>query len=112
MRLLQAHSTRIAQGRRPDTASGADETPQIDEPRVGDTVVAQDGPLGEIERVIRTETRAPVYVVVAVRKLIGRRYPVVPWPLVTGVDRGRRRVQVHGRRHAISRLSETLPLVV
>ena len=74
--------------------------------------MAQDGTLGEVESVIRTETRAPVYVVVEVRKFVGRRYPVVPWSLVTAVDRGRRRVQVQGRRRAISRLPETLPLVV
>lgn len=82
------------------------------EARVGDTVLAQDGDLGQIERIIRSETSKPVYVVVAVRRLVGRRYPVIPWSLVTGVDRSRRRVHVRGRRGTISRLSETLPLVV
>lgn len=112
MELLQAQSARIAGTHRRERTSRGGETSQVDEPRVGDRVVAQDGTLGEVESVIRTETRAPVYVVVEVRKFVGRRYPVVPWSLVTGVDRGRRRVQVQGRRRAISRLPETLPLVV
>ncbi len=80
--------------------------------RVGDTVLAQDGALGRIERVIRSETSMPVYVVVAVRRLVGRRYPVIPWSLVTAVDRSRRRVYVRGRCGRISQFSETLPLVV
>jgi hypothetical protein len=84
----------------------------VSEPRVGDTVVAQDGTLGEVESVIRTETRAPAYVVVAVRRFGGRRYPVVPWSLVVAVDRSGHRVQVRGRRKTVSRLSETVPLVV
>jgi len=87
-------------------------TSRASEPHVGDTVVAQDGTVGEVESVIRTETRAPVYVVVAVRRLVGRRYPVVPWSLVAGVDRSRQRVQVRGRCKSISSLPETVPLVV
>lgn len=88
------------------------ETQPTPEARVGDTVLTQDGALGKIERVIRSETSMPVYVVVAVRRLVGRRYPVIPWSLVTAVDRSRRRVHVRGRSGTISRLSETLPLVV
>ena len=88
------------------------ETHPIPEARAGDTVLAQDGALGKIERVIRSETSMPVYVVVAVRSLVRRRYPVVPWSLVTAVDRSRRSVHVRGRCGTISRLSETLPLVV
>jgi hypothetical protein len=37
---------------------------------------------------------------------------VVPWSLVTAVDESRRRVHVRGRRGPISRLPETLPLVL
>ena len=88
------------------------DTHPVPEARVGDTVLAQDGALGKIERVIRSETSVPVYVVVAVRRLGGRRYPVVPWSLVTAVDRSRRRVHVQGRCGTISRFPETLPLVV
>lgn len=88
------------------------EARNVAEAHVGDTVLAQDGALGQIERIIRSETRKPVYVVVAVRRVVGRRYPVVPWSLVTGVDRPRRQVHVRGRRGTISRLSEALPLVV
>jgi len=88
------------------------ETHPIAEARVGDTVLAQDGDLGQIERIIRSETSKPVYVVVAVRRLVGHRYPVIPWSLVTAVDRSRRRVHVQGRCGTISRFPETLPLVV
>ena len=97
---------------RPGASAPDGSTSRAFEPHVGDTVVAQDGTVGEVESVIRTETRAPVYVVVVVRRLVGRRYPVVPWSLVAGVDRTRQRVQVRGRCKSISSLSETVPLVV
>jgi len=82
------------------------------EARVGDTVVAQDGRLGRIDRIVRSETSAPVYLVVAVRRLARRRYPVVPWSLVTAVDRSCQHVHIRGRRGSLGRLPETLPIVL
>lgn len=79
---------------------------------IGDEVVAQDGSLGFVEQVIRFETRVAAYLVVAVGRGLGRRYPVVPCSLVTAVDRASRRVHLHGRRESLRRLSETPPLVV
>ncbi len=111
MELLQATSARVARTWRGGTPRGGETLPGS-EPRVGDTVVAQDGTLGEVESVIRTETSAPAYVFVTVRGFAGRRYPVVPWSLVVAVDRSRHRVRVRGLRKTISRLSETVPLVV
>ncbi|MEP7224478.1 MAG: PRC-barrel domain-containing protein [Actinomycetota bacterium] len=110
--LRQANRTRAARrvASAPRRAQRAET--QVAEVRVGDTVVAQDGALGTIERIIRSETRAPIYVVVAVRGFLRRRYPVVPWFLVTAVDRSRRSIHIRGRRALMSRFSETLPLVV
>ena len=95
---------------RPEHRRG--ETRSLGEARVGDTVLAQDGTLGRIDRIIRSETSMPAYVVVAVRRLVGRRYPVIPWSLVTAVDRSRRRVYLEGRGRSLARLSETLPIVL
>jgi hypothetical protein len=104
-RAARSEATGLREAQRAEARNGADA-------RVGDTVLAQDGDLGQIERIIRSETSKPIYVVVAARRVVWRRYPVVPWSLVTGVDRSRRRVHVRGRRGTIRRLSETLPLVV
>jgi hypothetical protein len=81
-------------------------------PRVGDTVVAQDGVLGHVDRVVRTERRDAAYLVVASRRLVRRRYPVIPSAFVARIDPARRCVYVRGRRTRLERLSETLPLVV
>jgi len=112
MNLLEAPRTRAAHSVAASPRERCTDGRNVAEPRVGDTVLAQDGEVGEIERIVRSEARAPIYVVVAVRRFVGRRYPVVPWSLVTAVDKSRRRVHVRGRRGTISRLSETLPLVV
>lgn len=112
MELLDAQSTRVSRSHRRNRRSRSGDAPQVDQPQVGDTVVARDGALGEIESVVRTETQDPVYVIVTVRKVVGRRHPVVPWSLVSRVDRSRRRVHVQGRRRVVSRLPETLPLVI
>ena len=112
MHLLQAPRTRATQPVAASPRERRAEARNVAEPRVGDTVLAQDGEVGEIERIVRSEARTPIYVVVAVRRFVRRRYPVVPWSLVTAVDRSRRRVHVRGRCGTISRLSETLPLVV
>jgi len=79
--------------------------------REGDDVVAQDGSLGRIERIVRTDPNGAVYLVVAVGRMVRRRYPVVSGALVTTVDRSCRRVHVRGRRERLERLPETLPLV-
>ncbi|HUF02513.1 MAG TPA: hypothetical protein VMN35_08830 [Gaiellaceae bacterium] len=80
--------------------------------RVGDEVVAQDGSLGRVDRVIRFETRDPESLVVAVGRGLVARYPVVPCSLVTGVDRLSRRIHLRGRRTCLRRLPESLPIVV
>jgi hypothetical protein len=80
--------------------------------RVGDTVVAEDGVLGRVDRVIRSEAKAPVFVVVSVGRFLRRKYPVLPLSFVSGVDRSRKLVQVRGRCAAVRRLPETLPFVL
>lgn len=84
----------------------------IAEVRAGDTVVADDGVLGLVDRVVRSEASTPVYLIVSVGRILRRRYPVVPSSLVTDVDRRRRLVRIRGRRGTIGRLPETLPLVL
>lgn len=86
--------------------------PTVAEIRVGDTVVAQDGVLGCVDRVVRSEASTPVYLVVTVGRILRRKYPVVPLSLITGVDRSRRLVRIRGRCGTIRRLPETLPLVL
>jgi hypothetical protein len=86
-------------------------SPHRHDVRAGDVVLAEDGMLGHVDEVIRSETSTPVYLVVSVPRTIGRRYPVVPWSLVAGVDGARRRIQLCGGRRALRRLPETLPLV-
>lgn len=112
MPLLETPRTRTAHLTAASLRDRRAEARDVAEPRVGDTVLAQDGEVGEIERVVRSEARTPIYVVVVVRRFARRRHPVVPWSLITAVDRSRRRVHVQGRSETISRLSETLPLVV
>ena len=90
----------------------ADRVSSASAARVGDVVVAQDGTLGAVERVIVTETSAPAYLVVAVGSRIRRRYPIVPCALVMGIDRARRRVHIRGRRRSLGRLPESIPLVL
>ena len=80
--------------------------------RVGDEVVAQDGSLGRVDRVIRFETDDPAYLVVEVRRGLGKRYQVVPRTLVTNIDRVARRVHLGGPRRSFRRLPETIPIVV
>jgi hypothetical protein len=80
--------------------------------RVGDTVVADDGVVGSVDGVVSSEARTPVYVIVSVGRVLRRKYPVVPCSLVTAVDRPRRLVRIRGRRDAIRRMPETLPLVL
>ncbi len=43
----------------------------------GDTVVARDGQVGRVVRVLRTERGAPRHVIVVAGRLL-RHYPVVP----------------------------------
>jgi hypothetical protein len=84
----------------------------LSEAHVGDTVIAEDGAVGHIDRIIRTESRAPMFMIVASRRRIRRRYPVIPSSLVTRVDRSRRRVHVRGHRRSVGTLPEHLPIVV
>jgi hypothetical protein len=81
-------------------------------PQVGDRVVARDGEVGRIDRVVRSEARDPLYIVVAVGHLFSRRYPIAPWSLVTHVDRARRQIHIRGRRRSVERLPETLPITI
>jgi len=92
-------------GRRPNGPIEAD-------PRVGDTVYAQDGALGVVDRVITAENSVPAFLVVEVGKRVRRRYPVVPWSIVRTVDCTRHRVYLRGRRRRLERLSETVPMVL
>lgn len=85
--------------------------PSASAARVGDVVVAEDGTLGAVERLIVTETSAPAYLVVAVGSRLRRKYPVVPCALVMRTDRARRRVHIRGPRRALGRLPESIPLV-
>ena len=82
------------------------------EARVGDTVVAADGVLGHVDRIIRSETTAPVYLVVVAGGLLRRRYPVIPFALVRGVDRTLRCVSIEGHRQRLGRFSESVPIVL
>jgi hypothetical protein len=84
----------------------------LEEVRVGDAVLAEDGELGRVDRIIRAESRTPVYLVVAAGRTLVRRYPLVPAGLVTGVDRARHCVHVRGRRRSMQSLPEHLPLVL
>jgi hypothetical protein len=80
--------------------------------REGDSVVAEDGILGDIEAVVLSERRVPLFMIVRAGSLLRPRYPVVPVSLVTGVDAARRMVEVRGRLAAMRRMPETLPLVL
>jgi len=80
--------------------------------RVGDVVLSQDGPLGRVESVIRSESQTTAYLVVATGRWPRRRYPVIPSSLVATVDRRRGNVLLRGRRRALARLPETAPIVL
>ena len=80
-------------------------------PREGDRVVAHDGELGSVDRVLCSEAAQPVYMVVAVGAVARRRYPVLHCGLVESIDRARRTVYVHGQRSALQCLSESPPIV-
>jgi hypothetical protein len=78
---------------------------------VGDTVYADDGPLGTVDGVIDADAVQPSFVVVSARRRLTRRYPVVPWSMVRSVDPSRRRVYLRGGRASLVRLSEAVPIV-
>lgn len=79
---------------------------------IGDVVVAQDGTLGAVDRIIADEASTPAYLVVAVGPRLRRTYPIVPCTLVTGIDRARQRIHIRGRRRSLGRLPESIPLVL
>jgi hypothetical protein len=85
---------------------------RLEQVRVGDAVMAEDGAFGHVDRIIRAESRMPVYLVVAAGRTIRRRYPLVPAGLVTRVDRARECVHVRGRRRSMRSLPEHLPIVL
>jgi hypothetical protein len=85
--------------------------PDEQAPAVGDVVVARDGVVGRIVRLLRTESAAPQYMVVAAGRL-RRRYPVISCALITRVESRDGHVHVHGDRLAMRRMSELLPLVL
>jgi hypothetical protein len=80
--------------------------------REGDAVLAEDGMVGRIDRLILSETHVPVYLVVRAGRTLRRRYPVVSVSLVTAVDASRSLVRLRGRCRQIGRLPETLPLLL
>jgi len=86
--------------------------PRVAEIREGDVVAAEDGILGRVERLVRSDDHVPVYLVVCVGRTLRRSYPVVPVSLVMAVDPRRRLLKLRGRCEAIGRLPETLPLVL
>lgn len=88
-----------------------DETSDVPIIAVGDAVMADDGHLGRVERVLRSETAEPRFVVLSVQNRLRRRHPIIPFELVATVDRRSEVVRVRGRRAAIARCSEALPLV-
>lgn len=79
---------------------------------VGDEVIADDGRVGRVERVVRSERREVRYVVVTSRRGLLRRHPVVPVGLITHVDGRTRRIRVRGSRASVVTLPETVPLVL
>jgi hypothetical protein len=81
-------------------------------PREGDRVVAQDGDLGSVDRVLRSEAARAIYLVVAVGGVGHRRYPVLHCALVESVDRAEGTVYVRGRRRSLQRLPESPPIVI
>jgi hypothetical protein len=82
------------------------------EAREGDHVVAQDGHLGRVDRILRSESAGPIYLVVAVGALGRRRYPILHHALVSDVDASDRTIYVRGHRRSLERLPETPPLVI
>jgi hypothetical protein len=93
----------------PATSVGA---PAVASIREGDAVVAEDGVLGRVDRLVLSEIDAPAYLVVRAGRTLRRRYPVIPMSLVAGVDSRRHVVRLRGRRETIGRLPETIPLVL
>jgi hypothetical protein len=81
------------------------------DPLEGDIVLARDGAVGRVERVVRTERGVPHHVVLTVGRVL-RRHPVVPCELITRVDRAGAVVRVRGRRGTIRSLPEAMPLVI
>jgi hypothetical protein len=80
--------------------------------RKGDQVVAEDGPLGQVDSIVRSESGGPSYVVVSAGSMLRRRYPVLHCALVTRVDRSSARLYVRGQRGSLACLSESVPIVI
>jgi hypothetical protein len=97
---------------RPDHISTEPGGPAVATIREGDAVMAEDGVLGRVERLVQSDPHTPAFLVVRAGRVLRRRYPVVPVSFVTVVDPGRRLVWLRGRCGTIGRMSETLPLVL
>lgn len=78
----------------------------------GYLVVADDGPVGQIEIALEAPDPGTDYVVVRARGRLLGRHPVVSSHLVCAVDRARHLVYVRGTRRQIRRLPESLPLAI
>jgi hypothetical protein len=89
-----------------------DGTAEIHAAREGDHVVARDGVLGQVDRIVRSDAEGPVYFVVSVGPRVRRRYPILHRTLVTGVDRSSGKMYVRGHRRSLERLSERPPLII
>ncbi|HET9437819.1 MAG TPA: hypothetical protein VFU99_05035 [Gaiellaceae bacterium] len=90
--------------------SGAHDRGGLAEARVGDAVVADDGELGRVETVVRSESRVPLYLIIETGSFVRRRHPVVSCCLVRAVDRANRRVHIRGRRSRLRQLPESAPI--
>jgi hypothetical protein len=79
----------------------------------GFDVLASDGPVGTVERVLLPPGRLdPDYLVVRTGRRLRRRFPVVTASFVRDVDARRRVVYVSGWASEIASLPEELPLAV
>jgi hypothetical protein len=77
----------------------------------GYTVVASDGPVGEVETpLFPPHADQPDYLIIRVARRNGQRRPVVPTGLVAHVDSGLRVVRLRETRREIIHLPEYLPL--
>lgn len=93
-----------------------DEQGQVRRPVLGACagfgVVAEDGPVGEVEAPLFPPSGGePDYVVVRTGRL-RRRWPVVPAVLVEAVDSRQRLLRVRGTGAEIAALPEHLPLAI
>jgi hypothetical protein len=104
---LDGHVTLVARERRAGRRA-----PRVDVPPacVGFDCFAEDGRVGRVEEVLAGPHSTTAFLVLCVRRLLWRRYPVVPASLVIAVDLTGRHVLLRGPRAEIASASERLPL--